>query len=227
MIHPTRHEAGRRLCDALEAYRDRDPVVIAFTPGGLRVAYEIATGLAAGLDYLAARKVKIPGQRRSLVGAVTPRACVLDRESVAELAVPDSYLDMLIEEKQAEVSWEATRFRGGLPPIPLKGRWVIVADDGMADPLQVEAIVDTVREAGAASVVFATPACSTRMDQLIAPNVERVVALSEPAEGRSFVVCDERFAQTTAADARQLIESARRLQRAPRGAWISPVGVLP
>ena len=57
-----RADAGRRLARALAGYRDRDPVVLALPRGGLPVAAEIASALAAPLDVVLVRKIGVPWQ---------------------------------------------------------------------------------------------------------------------------------------------------------------------
>ena len=65
-----RADAGRRLARALVDYRDRDPVVLALPRGGLPVAAEIASALAAPLDVVLVRKIGVPWQPELAMGAL-------------------------------------------------------------------------------------------------------------------------------------------------------------
>jgi putative phosphoribosyl transferase len=210
MIHPTRSEAGRWLGEVLTAYRRQRPVVLTFTPGGVRVGYEIAVALDAPLDFVAARRVRIPGHRHSEVGAVTPDSEVLDRKQVDALNIPDAYVRSLLDQERSELGCATRQARGPLPPVALANRMVIVADDGMADALEAEAVIDTVRHAGAARVVYATPGCLPDFASAIQPVVDELVVLAAPKERRPYLVSDERFAQTTTAEVRRLLEACRR-----------------
>ena len=210
MIHPTRRETGRWLGEVLARYQTQKPVVLAFTPGGVRVGYEIAVALGAPLDFVAARRVRIPGHRHSEVGAVTPDAEVLDRSQVNALKVPDAYVRTLMDQERLELGWATRQARGPLPPIVLTNRLVIVADDGMADALEAEVVIETVRHAGASRVVYATPGCLPAFATAIQPIVDELVVLAAPKDERPFLVSDERFVQTTTAEVRRLLEACRR-----------------
>jgi putative phosphoribosyl transferase len=196
----------------------KDPVVLAFTPGGVRVASEIATALSAPLDYIAARRVRIPGLRHSQVGAATPDAVVLDREQMNALQVPDAYVEMLIERERSELWWATKQARGKLPPIDLAKRVVIVVDDGMADTLEAEAVINSARQAGAARLVYATPGCLPEFARVVGRRVEDFVVLTAPSDRRAFLISDERFAQTTTAEVRRLLEECRSCDPAWRSA---------
>jgi len=210
MIHPTRSEAGRWLGEVLTGYRRQKPVVLTFTPGGVRVGYEIAVALDAPLDFVAARRVRIPGRRHSEVGAATPDSEVLDRKQVDALNIPDAYVRTLLDQERSELGSATREARGPLPPIALSNRLVIVVDDGMADALEAEAVIDTVRHAGAARVVYATPGCLPAFATAIQPVVDELVVLAAPRERQPYLVSDERFAQTTTAEVRRLLECCRR-----------------
>ena len=65
-----RRDAGRRLAEVLERYRDEDPIVLALPRGGVPVAYEMATALEAPLDILLVRKIGAPYQPEYGIGAI-------------------------------------------------------------------------------------------------------------------------------------------------------------
>ena len=86
-----RADAGRRLARAIVDYRNRDPVVLALPRGGLPVAAEIASALAAPLDVVLARKIGVPWQPELAMGALVEgdEPIVARNEAVIKAAAID------------------------------------------------------------------------------------------------------------------------------------------
>ncbi len=61
-----RRDAGRRLASELESLRAQQPVVVALPRGGVPVALEVARGLGAPLEILAARVTRQLDARASI-----------------------------------------------------------------------------------------------------------------------------------------------------------------
>ncbi len=57
-----RTEAGRKLAQALAAYKDQHVVVLALPRGGVPVAAQVAELLHAPLDLVLVRKIGVPMQ---------------------------------------------------------------------------------------------------------------------------------------------------------------------
>ncbi len=65
-----RSDAGRKLAQALLAYKDPQPVILALLRGGVPVAAEVAAALDAPLDLILVRKIGVPMQPELAMGAV-------------------------------------------------------------------------------------------------------------------------------------------------------------
>ena len=94
-----REEAGRQLGVRLgHLHADPGPgvVVLGLPRGGVVVAAQIATALAAPLDVLVVRKLGAPAQPELAIGAVTdgehPQR-ILNRRVIASLRVDPEYLE--------------------------------------------------------------------------------------------------------------------------------------
>ncbi len=209
MILPTRTDAGRRLAVALERYLDHAPVLLAISPGGVRVGYEVAREFEAPLDIVPARPLTIPGRPEVIIGAIAPGVVHLEQGEIDRLRLPAAYVEHLVEFEQEELERRARFLRDEMPAIPLSDRTAIVVDDGRAAGAVVRTAIEAIRKAGAAHVIFAAPRCPPAITKLIQPLVEDVVLLSGPADRRASMLCDEHFGQTTGADVRRLIERTR------------------
>ena len=128
-----RREAGRALAARVAWYRAAAPIVLALPRGGLPVAVEVAERLDAPLDVIVVRKLGVPYQPELGVGAIgESRALVLNREVLRASGVGVRAMRHLEEQERAEVDRRATSLRGGRAMTSLRGRTVIIVDDGIA-----------------------------------------------------------------------------------------------
>jgi putative phosphoribosyl transferase len=134
------------------------------------VAYEVARELGAPLDVCIVRKIGAPMQAEFGIGAVAEGGTVyVDPETVALVGVSAVELANLVAVKQGEVALRAERFRGGEPALEVRGRTVIVVDDGVATGATARAALQTLRARGAGWIVFAVPVgASDSIDELAA-----------------------------------------------------------
>lgn len=178
-----RRQAGRQLAEQLMGYRAARPVVLGLPRGGLPVAYEVAVALKAPLDVLVARKIGAPMQPEFAIGAVAPGGVLfLNRQAVEDLDIDNEALRRLVLQKQAEVEDRNRRYRGSDVLPEIKGRTVILVDDGIATGLTVMAAVRAVRKEGPQHVVLAVPVSSFEAAEWLREEVDNLVCLIIPEE---------------------------------------------
>jgi len=140
------------------------------------VASVIADRLGAPLDILVVRKIGAPGNREYGLGAVAEgQVRFLDHRILGELGLVPEDLETEIRFQAEEVERLARRLRGGRPPPDLRGRTVIVVDDGMATGGTVRAAVEAVRLRRPGQVVVAVGVSSRQAVRVLHPLVEEVV----------------------------------------------------
>jgi predicted phosphoribosyltransferase len=129
-----RREAGRRLAERLAAYANRpDVLMLALPRGGVPVAYEVARALGAPLDVFVVRKLGVPGYEELAMGAVaTGGVCVLNHQLIERLGIPEQMIDAVAARERQELARRERLYRGGRPPPDVRGRTVILVDDGLA-----------------------------------------------------------------------------------------------
>ncbi len=211
-----RRDAGARLAAALERFKDDRPVVLALPRGGVPVAFEVARALAAELDLLLVRKIGAPGHRELAIGAVvngkTPQL-VLNREIIAHAPPPPGYIEAEQKRELAEIERRRQLYRGAEPPPDLKGRTVIVIDDGIATGATMKAALRGVRQNEPQQLVLAVPVAPPDTLQALATECDEVVCLSAPewfhAVGSHYVD----FAQTTDEEVVSLLAQAKALRQ--------------
>src|SRR6266850_1962706 len=84
-----RTDAGRQLAERLGSYANRNDVAVLGLPrGGVPVAYQVASRLAAPLDVFLVRKLGVPGHIELAMGAIAAGGVeVLNHDLIAELGI--------------------------------------------------------------------------------------------------------------------------------------------
>ena len=206
-----REDAGRRLAERLVRYRDERPVVFALPRGGVPVGYEISRSLRAPLDVFVARKLGAPGQPEFGIGAVAPGGVrVLNGNVVERLGIPADYLEAVTRKETAEVERRLRHFRGGRPEPEVRGRIVILVDDGLATGVTARAAVEALRRLGPRRLILAAPVCAAQTVELLGPEVDELVCLAAPADLGAIGFWYRNFEQTSDEEVIELLERARR-----------------
>jgi putative phosphoribosyl transferase len=176
-----RVEAGHALAAALAAHAHVNPLVLGVPRGGVPVAAEVAKALRAPLDVLVACKVGAPGHPEFAIGAVAEGDLVVRDEPALEyLGVSDGEFAVRAARAQAEVSRRVLRYRGNRPPLSLKGRDVVLVDDGIATGATAKAACRAARAMGARRVVFASPVAAADSVKALEREADEVVVLAVP-----------------------------------------------
>lgn len=204
-----RHDAGRRLAAALDRFRDARPVVIGLPRGGVPVAYEVALALDAPLDVVVVRKLGAPLQPEYAIGAIAEGGVALvDDRALQELAITEQELRLTAQDEARELERRVRLFRGDHAPADVRGRTVIVVDDGLATGSTAVAAAQALRKRGAARVVLAVPVAPPDSGRRLERAFEDVVCLHEPPHFFAVGPWYEEFAQTSDEEVQQLLRAA-------------------
>jgi len=172
-----RQDAGRALAAALESERSAELVVVGLARGGVVIAAEIATALAAPLDVVAVRKIGYPWQPEYGIGAVTPGTGVYIR---ATDGLTEEELADVVEATKRKAALLDERLHAGRPALDLDGKSVLVVDDGLATGATMVAALRWARASGAARVVAAVPVAPSESLKMIGREADDVVCLHAP-----------------------------------------------
>jgi predicted phosphoribosyltransferase len=125
------------------------------------VAHEVARALHVPLDVIIVRKLGLPGRPELAMGAIAGgKVGVLNRQLMRAMRVEDADFDRVLSAERAELARREREYRGARPPLDLKGRTVILVDDGLATGATMAAAVGAVTQQHPAKIVVAVPVAS-------------------------------------------------------------------
>lgn len=196
-----REQAGWMLVDRLRdhgacAGSKERPLVLAIPRGGVVVGAILARGLAADLDVVLARKLRAPRQPELALGAVSETGEVyLNHFAEAMSDIGEAWIAGERKRQMAEIERRRAMVRAVRPQAPIRGRTVILTDDGLATGATMIAALRTVRAAGPARIVVALPVASPERLPAIEALCDRVECLVIPddflAVGQFYRCFDE------------------------------------
>lgn len=208
-----RRQAGRKLADELRTRQEQgalpDPVVLALPRGGVSVAAEVARALGAPLDVLVVRKIGAPFQEELGVGAITgDDEPLFDEHTLDALGLSRGRLAPVVERERTELRRRQGLYRAGRPAPDLRGRTVIVVDDGLATGVTARAALRSVRRRAPRQVVLAVPVGSPEAVDLLRAEADDVICLYQPARLMAVGLWYEDFQQLSDADVLEALHSA-------------------
>ncbi len=205
-----RREAGRQLAARLNRYANRsDVVVLALPRGGVPVAFEVARALRAPLDVFLVRKLGLPGHEELAMGAIsTGGVRVVNEDVVRALQISAEVIDAVAAEEQQELERRARDYRGDRPAPEVKGKIVILVDDGLATGASMRAAVAALRQLGPMWLVVAVPVAAPATCGEFRDVVDDIVCARTPDPFYAVGLWYEDFAQTTDEEVRDLLDRA-------------------
>lgn len=212
-----RSEAGRLLATKLATYSNRpDVLVLALPRGGVTVAFEVARALHAPLDVVAVRKLGVPERKELAMGAIASGGVrILNKDIVQFLNIPEAVIDKVAAHEQQVLQRREHLYRGGRPASTIRGRTVILVDDGIATGATMHAAVAAVKQQQPARIIIAVPTAAPSTCEEFAAEVDEVVSVIRPEPFYAVGLWYENFAQTTDTDVRNLLAQARQEQPTP------------
>lgn len=179
-----RHDAGRKLAGLLDHLTAEQPVVVGVPRQGMPVAEQVATALRAPLDVLVVRRVVVPVEGRWVaVGAVGEGGVhLIDQALAAATGIEADELAALERVEALEVERQVHRYRGDLARTDLRGRTVLVVDDGIASGSTARAACRVARALGAARVVMAVPIAPEGWAERVGDDVDEMVSVDTGSE---------------------------------------------
>jgi putative phosphoribosyl transferase len=206
-----RYEAGRRLAGELHAYAGRDDVIVVALPrGGVPVGYEVALALGLPLEVMQVRKLGVPGHEELAMGAIASGGVRIVSENVVEaLGIPERVIATVAAAEVQELERRERVYREGRLFPEMRGRTVILVDDGLATGSTMRAAVAALRSLGAARLVAAVPVAPKESCDAMREVVDEVVCASVPERFQAVGEWYDDFSQISDQEVSELLRRGR------------------
>ncbi len=205
-----RRSAGLELAKYLEEYKGGDTVILAIPRGGALVGHAIRERLNCEWDLIIPRKLGAPFNKEIAIGAVTQDGTLLlDEEMIKYLNVSEGYIK---KEKDAQINEIKRRLKlyiGDRPPVPLRGKRIILVDDGIATGFTIKAAIKSIQKSGALELIVAVPVAPNDVIEDLLEKVDRIICLESPYPFYAVSMFYEDFHQTSDSEVIDLFNEPR------------------
>lgn len=213
-LYQDRLDAGQQLAAHLQAYAQRqDVLVLALPRGGVPVGFAVAQRLDVPLDVLLVRKLGVPGQEELGFGAIaTGNIRVLNDEVVEAARLSPETIERITQREQQELLRREKLYRANRPFPDLRDRVIILVDDGLATGASMRAAAWMVRTQQPARVVVAVPVAALSTREVLQHEVDEAICARTPEPFYGVGYWYRNFAQTSDQEVYMLLEQARHVQ---------------
>lgn len=178
-----RVHAGQLLAEKLMQYANREGVLVLAVPrGGVPVGFEVAQALHAPLDVFVLRKLGAPWHEELGFGAVASGGVrIMEQETIDALGLTSEEIEAVVEREESELRRRERVYRGERPAPNVKGKIVVLVDDGIATGSSMLAAIAALRHFKPAKIVIAVPVAAASTAKRLRKIVDEFVAVEAPA----------------------------------------------
>lgn len=181
--------------------------------GGVPIGYQVAKALNAPLDIFIVRKLGAPGDEEFAMGAIASGGVgVLNGQLVRQLPNAEALIAAATQRESAELQRREREYRHGRPSLDVRGKTVILVDDGLATGSTMRVAVRALRKRDVAEIIVAVPVGAPEVCAEFQDEVDEAVCLMMPRNFRAVGRFYQDFSQTTDDEVRELLARAAAVQ---------------
>ncbi|MBK9381467.1 MAG: phosphoribosyltransferase [Chitinophagaceae bacterium] len=176
MYFNDRYDAAMQLAPLLEKYKNEKGVILAVPRGGVPIGYYLAKYLDFPLDLLMTKKLGHPGNEEFAIGAVSLEGSIVEETT----GVPEQYIREETRRISEQLKERYIKFMGNKEPVDIKGKIIIVVDDGVATGRTILSTIKILRNKEPRKIVVAVPVTSEEAADRIREVVDDFICLHTP-----------------------------------------------
>lgn len=199
-----RTEAGYLLARELLKYKGASTVVMAIPRGGLPLGAIVADTLQAPLEVALTKKIGHPFNREYAIGAVSRNQVVLSKPG----GISREYIESETRRLQEKLEERHRIFHRKKAPVPLRGKQVIVIDDGIATGNTLRVTIALIAAEAPDKIIVAIPVAPPESLEKIRgmDEVDAVICLETPRNFHAVGQFYSDFSAVTDAEALAIFE---------------------
>lgn len=203
-----RNQAGILLSQKLTLLHINNGLILGITRGGIVVAKEIVNRLNFPMRTIVVKKIGAPLNPELALGAVTDNTTLIDWDLAKRVGANKSYVFREIKKKKNEAALLQKKFTG-LEKISLKGKNIIIVDDGVATGATVEVVIKYLQKKKVKQVILAIPVIATDIYQKLKLRVDKLVSLKISSNFSAVGQFYQSFPQVTDEEIREIIKTLK------------------
>lgn len=190
-----RHDAATRLAERLDAYRGKNPLILAIPRGAVPMAKLIAEKLEGEFDVVLVRKLRAPHQPELAIGSVDESGWTFVADYAETYGANSAFIESENQTQLQTMRQRRAQYTPVRAPIDPAGRIVIVIDDGLATGSTMISALHSLRARGPAELICAVPVSPPETLEKIKPMADQVICLEAPVVFQAVGQFYEHFAQ--------------------------------
>jgi len=211
MYFKNRNDAGKKLAERLVKYKNKkDTIILAIPRGSLQIGFVLAKELKLPLDIIIVKKIPHPSNPEYAIGAVGINESIVNEDVIKSEGVSENYINNVTKELTKAIEERYKRYRGEKSLPDLKGKIVILIDDGIATGYTMLAGVNIIRKQNPKKIVLAVPVAPPSSLDKFKGLVDELICLETPDMFSAIGEFYEDFSQVEDKDAIRLLKEGNK-----------------